>query len=368
MKAGPARRPLFYWLPAFAAATLVAALWLFWPTTPLPESSHYAAPRWLPGGHAQTIYAALLVPRERVVYRRQRWDTPDGDFIDLDWVEEPPDASRQPPVAANRPLIVLFHGLEGSSRSHYSLALMAALRERGMRGVVVHFRGCSGELNRLPRAYHSGDAQEIDWIMRRLRAQNAAAPLYAVGVSLGGNALLKWLGESGDGAARVVDAAVAVSAPLDLMAAGDALGQGFNLVYARNFLNTLRAKSLAKLERYPGLYDADAVRASRTLREFDDLVTAPLHGFKNTDDYWTRASSKAGLKNVRVPTLVINARNDPFLPATALPGLGDVSAAVTLEQPEEGGHVGFVSGAFPGNLRWLTRRLLEFLGPRKGAT
>jgi uncharacterized protein len=367
--------------------------------------SSYRAPWWLPGGHAQTIYAALLARRSRVAYRRERWETPDGDFVDLDWVGEPPatqppDASRQTPDASidscklqatsskpldacslkletggrtqstldPRPLVVLFHGLEGNSRSQYSLGLMATVRERGMRGVVVHFRGCSGELNRLPRAYHSGDAQEIDWILRRLRAQIGIAPLYAVGVSLGGNALLKWLGESGGDAAGVIAAAAAVSAPLDLMASGDALGQGFNLVYARNFLDTLRAKSLSKLERHPGLYDADAVRRSRTLREFDDLVTAPLHGFRNTDDYWTRASSKPGLKNVRVPTLVINARNDPFLPAAALPGPGDVSAAVTLEQPEEGGHVGFVSGAFPGNLGWLPRRLLEFFGPRKGTT
>jgi predicted alpha/beta-fold hydrolase len=367
MKAGPARRPLFHWLSALAATTLVAALWLFWPATPLTDSSPYSAPRWLPGGHAQTIYAALLARRSQVAYRRERWETPDGDFVDLDWIEEPPDAGRQP-ADAKRPLVVLFHGLEGNSRSQYALGVMAAVRERGMRGVVVHFRGCSGELNRLPRAYHSGDAQEIDWILRRLRAQIGIAPLYAVGVSLGGNALLKWLGESGDDAARVIAAAAAVSAPLDLMASGDALGQGFNLVYARNFLDTLRAKSLSKLERHPGLYDADAVRRSRTLREFDDLVTAPLHGFRNTDDYWTRASSKPGLKNVRVPTLVINARNDPFLPAAALPGPGDVSAAVTLEQPEEGGHVGFVSGAFPGNLGWLPRRLLEFFGPRKGTT
>lgn len=326
--------------------------------------SAYRAPWWLPGGHLQTLYAALAVPCPRVDYCRERWNTPDGDFIDLDWVHESRGSSVE--GRGDEPLVVLFHGLEGSSRSHYSLALMAALRERGMRGVAVHFRGCSGEPNRLARAYHSGDAQEIDWILRRLRAQNAAAPLYAVGVSLGGNALLKWLGESGDGAARVVHAAAAVSAPLDLMAAGDALGQGFNLVYARSFLATLRPKSLAKLERYPGLYEADAVRASRTLREFDDLVTAPLHGFSNTDDYWTRASSKPGLRNVRVPTLVINARNDPFLPAAALPGPGDVSAAMTLEQPEEGGHVGFVSGAFPGNLGWLARRLLEFFGAGAG--
>jgi len=317
--------------------------------------SPYRAPLWLPGGHAQTIYAALMMPRPRVLHRRERWDTPDGDFIDLDWVDD------GHPSAGPRPLMALFHGLEGSSRSHYSLALMTALRQRGMRGVAVHFRGCSGEPNRLPRAYHSGDAQEIDWIMRRLRVENADTTLYAVGVSLGGNALLKWLGESGNAAIGIVDAAVAVSAPLDLMAAGDALGQGFSLVYARNFLRTLRAKSLAKLKQFPGLYDANAVRVSRTLREFDDLVTAPLHGYKNTDDYWTRASSKPGLKHIRVPTLVINARNDPFLPASALPRAGEVSAAVTLEQPEQGGHVGFVAGPFPGNLSWLRRRTLDFL-------
>ena len=320
----------------------------------------YRAPHWLPGGHVQTIYAALLLPRAQLAYRRERWDTPDGDFIDLDWVDEPSLVTR------HSSLVVLFHGLEGSSHSHYSLALMAALRRGGMRGAVVHFRGCGGEPNRLPRAYHSGDAREIDWILRRLRAQNGAAPLFAAGVSLGGNALLKWLGESGDSAFPVINAAVAISAPLDLMAAGDALGQGFNLIYARNFLKTLRAKSLAKLVRFPGLYDAAAVRESRTLREFDNLVTAPLHGYKDTDDYWTRASSKPGLKNVRVPTLVINARNDPFLPPPALPGAADVSAAVTLEQPEEGGHVGFVSGTFPGNLDWLPRRVLAFFQRENG--
>jgi predicted alpha/beta-fold hydrolase len=317
----------------------------------------YAAPWWLPGGHAQTIYASALARRAQVAYRRERWETPDGDFIDLDWTED-----REPGIGnreSGKPLVVLFHGLEGSSRGHYALALMAELRSRGMRGVVAHFRGCSGEPNRMPRAYHSGDAQEIDWILRRLCERNAG-PLFAAGISLGGNALLKWLGESGAAATAVVERAAAVSAPLDLMAAGDALGRGFNLLYARHFLVTLKAKSIAKLERHPGLYDALRVRAARTLREFDDLVTAPLHGFRDTDDYWTRASSKPGLKNIRVPTLVINARNDPFLPAPALPGPADVSGAVTLEQPEEGGHVGFVSGPFPGHLDWLPRRILAF--------
>jgi len=320
----------------------------------------YRAPLWLPGGHLQTIYAALVVPRPRVLYRRERWDTPDGDFIDLDWSVNPSRDPRR--INLSVPLVVLFHGLEGSSRSHYSLALMAALHERGMRGVAVHFRGCSGEPNRLPRAYHSGDAQEIDWILRRLRAQNADAPLFAGGISLGGNALLKWLGETGASATDVVDRAAAVSAPVDLMTAGDALGEGFNLVYTWNFLATLKRKALAKHSMYSGLFDAARVRAVYTLREFDDLVTAPLHGFKNTDDYWTRASSKPGLKNIRVPTLILNARNDPFLPAAALPRAGEVSRAVVLEQPEHGGHVGFVSGPFPGNLDWLQWRVLEFFG------
>lgn len=323
----------------------------------------YRAPTWLPGGHAQTIYAAVLARRARVTYRRERWETPDGDFIDVDWTEDRESGfgSRD---SENKPLVVLFHGLEGSSRSHYALALMAALRGRGLRGVTVHFRGCSGEPNRLARAYHSGDALEIDWILRRLRARHSGAALYAAGVSLGGNALLKWLGEAGAAAAGVVDRAAAVSAPLDLMAAGDALGRGFNLVYARNFLASLKAKSLAKLARHPGLYEAARVRAARTLREFDDLVTAPLHGFRDTDDYWTRASSKPVLKAINVPTLVLNARNDPFLPAPALPGPMDVSGAVTLEQPAQGGHVGFVAGAFPGHLDWLPGRLLDFFSAR----
>jgi len=239
---------------------------------------------------------------------------------------------------------------------------MAAARDAGGRGVVVHFRGCSGESNRLARAYHSGDSAEIDWVLRRLHESCAEARLCAVGVSLGGNALLKWLGESGASATEVVARTAAVSAPLDLMTSGDALGAGFNLLYARHFLATLKPKALAKLARHPGIFDAALVRAASTLRAFDDVVTAPLHGFLDTDDYWTRASSKPGLKKIEVPTLVLNAQNDPFLPAAALPRAWEVSGAVTLEQPEEGGHVGFVNGPFPGNLAWLPRRILNFLG------
>ena len=311
----------------------------------------YRAPAWLRGGHAQTVYPALFLRGEQPRYRRERWDTPDGDFIDLDFL----DGGR-----AGAPRVALFHGLEGSSASHYAVALMRALERAGWTGVVVHFRGCSGEINRLPRAYHSGDAPEIGWILARLA--EAGQPLYAAGISLGGNALLKWLGETGAGASAHLRAAAAVSAPLDLMAAGTALGQGLNLIYTRMFLASLRKKSLAKLECFPGLFDRGSMLGARNLRQFDDVVTAPLHGSRDTDDYWTRASSKPVLTGVRLPTLVLNAKNDPFLPARHLPRPQEVSSMVRLEQPEEGGHAGFATGAFPGNLGWLPQRLLAFFG------
>ncbi len=326
----------------------------------------YRAPLWLPNGHAQTIYASLLAPRPHVSYRRERWETPDGDFIDVDRLY--PQQSPEPAQPVTVPLVVLFHGLEGSSHSHYALALMAAVSHRGWQGAVIHFRGCSGTPNRLPRAYHSGDSAEADWILQRVAAGQAGAPVYAVGVSLGGNVLLKWLGEKAGSARAIVTRAAAVSAPVDLMAAGEALGRGFNLVYARHFLRTMKAKSLAKLARFPGLYDAGRVRRARTLREFDDLVTAPIHGFAGVDDYWTRSSSKPWLRHIAVPTLMINARNDPFLPQTALPDRENVSPAVTLDFPGGGGHASFVCGRFPGSLDWIPQRLLDFFGMRAGTS
>jgi len=296
----------------------------------------------------QTLYGALFA-ESKIGWKRERWDTPDGDFIDVDRL----------PGAEDAPLVVLFHGLEGSSSSHYAGALARELARRGWRGVVAHFRGCSGEPNRLPRAYHSGDTEEIRWILRRLAAESRGKPLFAIGVSLGGNALLKWLGEDA-GAKHLLAGAAAVSAPIDLMAAGDALGRGFNLVYTRAFLATMRKKAEEKLARFPGLFDGEAMRRARTLREFDDVVTAPLHGFRDTDDYWTRASSKPVLVRIEVPTLVLNARNDPFLPEEALPGPAEVSRAVRLELPDEGGHAAFVSAPFPGDIDWMPRRVTAF--------
>jgi uncharacterized protein len=299
------------------------------------------------------MFPYLFLRHPAPTWRRERVETPDGDFVDFDWLELP---SADP----NAPVLILFHGLEGSSGSHYVAPILEAAALRGWRGVVPHFRGCSGEANRLPRAYHSGDAAEIDWMIGAVRARIGSAPLRAVGVSLGGNALLDWLGLEADKSTRWLRSAAAISAPLDLVASGTALDQGFNRLYCRNFLSTLVPKALDKARRFPGLCDVTKLKAVRTIREFDDLVTAPLHGFRDVVDYWTRASSKPHLKSVRLPTLLLNALNDPFVPGSSLPGPADVSDAVTLEQPRHGGHVGFLSGPFPGRLDWLTRRLLHF--------
>lgn len=306
----------------------------------------YRAPLWLPGGHLQTIFPATCMRKPQVALRRERWATPDGDFIDVDFVDGEPGA----------PLVVLFHGLEGSSHSHYARALMAAVARRGWSGAVPHFRGCSGELNLAPRFYHSGDAQEIDWIVRRLR-ERATGRLYAAGVSLGGNALLRWLGESGH-SAEIVDAAVSVSAPLDLARGGEALSKGMNMVYTRMFLQSLKPKCLAKLAQFPRLFDRDALLAARDLYAFDNVVTAPLHGYRDTDDYWDRASARHVLNDITVPTLVLNAQNDPFLPGRYLPR--SASPHVRLDYPAHGGHVGFAVGRPPGRIDWLPRRILHF--------
>lgn len=312
--------------------------------------SPFQSPAWLPGGHAQTIWP-LARKGTLPPLRRERWDTPDGDFIDLDWLAGSTDAAR--------PLVVLFHGLEGSSRSHYARALLRALAERGWRGVVPHFRGCSGEPNRLARAYHSGDSAEIDWILRRLAPLAGSAPLFAAGVSLGGNALLKWLGEREHEAGTLLAGAAAICPPLDLTISGHALGRGFNRLYSAHFLVTLRAKALAKHARDPGLFDAARVRRARSLYDFDDAYTGPVHGFAGADDYWRRASSKPWLRAIRVPTLLLNAANDPFVPPAALPRPAELAAAVRFECPPHGGHVGFLCGTFPGHIGWLPERLLQ---------
>jgi predicted alpha/beta-fold hydrolase len=217
-------------------------------------------------------------------------------------------------------------------------------------------------MNRLARSYHSGDSAEIDWILQRLRGQNSTAKLYAVGVSLGGNMLLKWLGEQGDAANSVVDGAVAISAPVDLHAAAAVLDSSYRrAIYTRHFLESITRKVLAKISQHRLDIDPATVRASKTFRQIDDLYTAPVHGFKDADDYWTRASSKPFLGQIKVPTLLLNARNDPFLPPSALPSASEISSSITVDFPQAGGHVGFVSGGLPGQLGWLPGRVLSYL-------
>ena len=309
------------------------------------------APAWLVGGHAQTIWPALYARRRFHALRplhRERWTTPDGDFVDVD---------RQHASHGARPLLVLFHGLEGSSQSHYAQAFADWAAEHDVHLALPHFRGCSGELNLAPRAYHSGDHAEIDWLLRRLRTQHRQSggqQLLAAGVSLGGNALMRWAGEHGAQAALSADAVASICSPLDLTESGRAIGRGFNRqVYTRMFLRTMKPKALAKLAQHPGLFDAQKLRAARDLYEFDDVFTAPLHGFKNTDDYWRRASAKPLMGAIGVPALALNACNDPFVPAHSLPGPAQVSRQVTLWQPEHGGHVGFAQGRWPGHVRGL---------------
>lgn len=316
---------------------------------------NYLAPWWLPGGNLQTIWPALYSRRvfgPHPTYRRARWHTPDQDFIDVDWLQAPALPATS---SLSRTLLVLFHGLEGSSRSHYAEAFADFAHHHGMAYAVPHFRGCSGDMNWAPRAYHSGDHEEIGWILARFKSEWTAQgghDVVAVGISLGGNALLRWAQEAGATAMHTASRIAAVCSPIDLAAGGWAIGRGFNRqVYTRMFLKTMKPRALAKLAQYPGLFDRDALMAARDLYEFDNVFTAPLHGFKSTEDYWGRCSAKPHLHRIQIPALVVNARNDPFVPAWSLPHQNEVGDHVTLWQPSQGGHVGFPQGPVPGHVR-----------------
>ena len=309
--------------------------------------------RWLRGRHPQTIVPALFARRAEVRYTRERWATPDGDFIEVD--------RSAPVVDRSRPVLVVFHGLEGNADGRYVRGLVAAAATLGWQGIAPHFRGCGGTANDAPRFYHSGDSAEIDWILRRVAAETGPdGVVMAAGISLGGNMLLKWLGERGAEARGIVAAAAAISAPMDLAAGGASLRRGFNRVYGWWFLRTLKRKGRHKLARHAGLFDRARMEAAHDLHAFDDAVTAPVHGFADADDYYRRSSSKPLLARIAVPTLILNARNDPFLPAAALARQDEVSALVTLDYPAQGGHVGFVAAGVAG-VEWMPRRVTRFL-------
>jgi predicted alpha/beta-fold hydrolase len=304
---------------------------------------------WLPGPHLQTIYPSLLRRRRHPELTRERIDLPDGDFVDLDWTR-----------GDGRALVLVLHGLEGSLESHYTGGILTALRAAGYRAVLMYFRGCSGEPNRLPRSYHSGDTADLRHVLARLAARGNREPLAVVGYSLGGNVLLKALGERAG--MESVRTAVAVSVPFNLDRAAQRLEQGFSRVYQRYLLNKLRRSYRAKLSVHPMPVPDERLDALDTFRQFDDAVTAPLHGFRGVDDYYARASSRQYLRAIETPTLIVHAVDDPFVPADAIPTENELGPGVTLELSLHGGHVGFVAGALPFRARyWLETRICAHL-------
>jgi len=293
-----------------------------------------------------------LFRRARLPLRRERVVTADGDFVDLDWADGP----------AGAPVLLVLHGLEGSARSHYVTGLLTEGRARGWRGVGLNFRSCSGEPNRLPRFYHSGDTGDLDHVVTQLVRREPALRLGAVGVSLGGNVLMKWLGERGADVPPQVVGAVGISVPFDLAACARVLDRGFRReLYTANFMRTLRQKVLDRVRVYPGLVDTARARRARTFAEYDRVVTAPLHGFADELDYWTRSSSGPYLTMLRRPALLLNARDDPFVPRGALPDPALFPAGVRAEFSSHGGHAGFVDGPPWRVGSWAERRAVEFL-------
>lgn len=315
----------------------------------------YRRASWLPGPHLGTVYASVARPWPRPAFRRERWELDDGDFLDVDRLDAP---------RAGAPVLVISHGLEGSSRASYVRGLAAAAARKGLAVVAWNFRGCSGEPNRLLRQYHSGETGDLATVVGRLADEDPDRPILLAGFSLGGNQLVKWLGERGDGLPAPVRAAVAVSVPFDLAACAAALdGPGFwPFVYRERFLRRLRGKALRKAAEHPGQIDADAVRRSRTFAAYDGLVTARLHGFASARDYWTRCSAARFLPGVRRDLLLVSADDDPLVPVGSIPvALARDNPAVTLEVTSGGGHVAFVSGTPLVPAFWAEERAVDFL-------
>lgn len=304
---------------------------------------------WLPSAHLQTLWPSLfrILPRPRT--SRERLELEDGDFVDIDWARDHGDRTA-----------LILHGLEGNSRSHYARSLLAGLRDRGWRAGVMHFRGCSGALNRLPRNYHSGDTADLDAVVARLRQRWPDAPLALIGYSLGGNVLLKWLAERGPSAP--VAAAVAVSVPFQLETVTARLAAGASRFYQWRLLTALRRKMYRKLRTRPMPVDYDDIARGRDFYDFDDRVTAPLHGFADAVSYYRDASCGQYLKGIARPTLIIHALDDPFMSPQVVPAPDALPEQVRLELSDRGGHVGFVCGGTPLRPRyWLDTRIPQFL-------
>jgi predicted alpha/beta-fold hydrolase len=320
----------------------------------------YTPAWWVPGAHLQTLWGKFFRRIPVVHTRSERWTTPDGDELELRRLDAPAGASPE------TPRLLVLHGLEGTIHSHYLRGTLALAAQRGWAVDILIFRGCNGEVNRTRRLYHSGETTDLDFVARRLAATEPERPLVVAGFSLGGNVLLKWLGEQGSAVPPQLRAAAAISVPFDLERGSRHIERGFSRLYTRHFLRSLRVKALAKLERFPELFDRAALNRARTLFDFDEAVTAPVHGFAGAHEYYTRSSSIHFLSDIRIPTLVLNARDDPFLPRSVLDDVRKVSedtAFITAEFPEKGGHVGFVSGRFPHQAQFYAEdRLIDFLG------
>jgi len=303
---------------------------------------------WCRNPHLQTLWPVFF-RRLRPPLRRERLELPDGDFVDLDWT-----------LNASGPIVILLHGLEGGSKSHYARAMLDVLPRHGWRVVLMHFRGCSGEPNRLARAYHSGDTGDIDYLARTLKAREPHTPLAAIGYSLGGNALLKWLAEQGETAP--LHCAVAVSVPFLLNESSAHLNRGFARVYQWRLLKSLKKSVLRKSGRHPLPVTTHALDRMKSFFEFDDRITGPLHGFRDAMHYYTASSSRQYLHRVRIPTLVVHAADDPFMPASTIPKPDELSPSIAFALQPHGGHVGFVHGRTPWRPRyWLDRAIPSWL-------
>jgi uncharacterized protein len=319
----------------------------------------YTPAWWVPGAHTRTLWGKLVRRPPPIVARRERWPTDDGDEIEL---------HRLDPIGAPAPhgaRLLVLHGLEGTIRSHYLRGILARAQRCGWSADALIFRTCNGEMTRARRLYHSGETSDLDLVVRRLVAAEPGRPLVLTGFSLGGNVLLKWLGELGERVPSEVRGAAAVSVPFDLARGSRFIERGFARVYTRHFLRTLRAKARRKLETDPGLFDGAALERARNLFEFDDAVTAPVHGFADAEDYYRRSSSLHVLSAIRRPTLLLSAFDDPFLPPVVLHEVERIARGnhcLTAEFHQRGGHVGFISGRRPWSPRYYAEeRVLHFL-------
>jgi predicted alpha/beta-fold hydrolase len=318
----------------------------------------YSPAWWIPGGHLRTLWGKLFRRQQMAPTVMERWDTPDGDFVEIHRLHAPP----------GKPRVLLLHGLEGTVRSHYAQALLNEAKSRGWGADLLIFRSCGSELNRTRRFYHSGETSDTSFVLDRLVEEYPSSPIAIAGVSLGGNVLLRFLGERGTKLPPQLCAAAAISVPFDLLRSSRRINQGFSRLYQRFFLSSLRRKAQQKQLRFPDLAPAGSIAALRTLEDFDNLITGPLHGYRDAHDYYSRASSLPILEHIRIKTLLLSAVDDPMLPPEVLDEVRDIAGRnpdLELEFVKKGGHAGFIAGSAPWRpFYYAEHRVGEFFAAR----